>query len=648
MTTAVDPRLGGREAARRRDWTTSYELLRAVDEPGADDFELLADVAQWSGHGSERIGLLERAASAYLRDDDRRGAARVNLKLCRCHYERRDLAPAGGCLRQAASLLEAEPESAEHGFLMWTLARAAMSVGDMDTLLARATEAREIARRVGSRDVEALATLDLGHALLAAGRFEEGMALMDEANAAANSGTLELQTTGTIYCSTIWSCRNLGDWPRASAWTDASLRWCDREGVTGFPGQCRFHRAEVLRMRGAYDEAEADARVAADEMAVDRVIYAGWGWMEVGEVNRRRGDFAAAESAFAEALSLGTDPQPGWALLSLATGDVSRARAMIERGLDASDIIAREERVLTLPAAVSICLAGGDLDAAATYGRELRDLADRLGTHHARAAAAGAEGELALAEGRDADARRLLHSAWHEWCECEAPYEAAGARLLLGRAHRMLGDEAMARIEIEAALATFEHLGARRMAEEARAALRGTEPEAGAAPERIRTTFVFVDMVGSTPLVELLGDDAWDDLLGWYERTLGRLFAEHGGTVVKQEGDGFFVTFAHARDAIACAVAVQRGLADHRHDHGFAPRVRIGIHTCDAHRRGDDYAGIGVHTAARIAGVATADEILASADALDGLDASFATSASTPVALKGLSHPVPTAAIAWR
>lgn len=648
MSTAVDPRISAREAARRRDWTTAYELLGAVEEPGADDLELLAEVAQWSGHVSERVGLLERAGAAYLREEDRRGAARVNLKLCRCHFERGDLAPAAGCLHQAASLLQGVPECAEHGFLMWTLARGAMNQGDMETLLARVTEAREIARRVGSADVEALATLDLGHALLAAGRFEEGMALMDEANAAANSGSLELQTTGTIYCSTIWSCRNLGDWPRASAWTDASLRWCDREGVTGFPGQCRFHRAEVLRMRGAYDEAEADARVAAAEMAVDRVIYAGWGWMEVGEVNRRRGDFPAAEAAFAQALGLGTDPQPGWALLSLAAGDVSRARAMIERCLDASDIIAREERVLTLPAAVSISLAAGDRETAAAHGAELVELASRLGTHHSRAAAAGAEGELALADGRPADARRLLQSAWHEWCECEAPYEAAGARLLLGRAHRLLGDEAMARIEIEAALATFEHLGARRMAEEARATLRAADPQAEAAPERIRTTFVFVDMVGSTPLVELLGDDAWGDLLGWYERTLGRLFSEHGGTVVKQEGDGFFVTFELARDAVACAVAVQRGLADHRHDHGFAPRVRIGIHTCDAHRRGDDYAGIGVHTAARIAGVAAADQILASADALEGLEGSFATSTSAPVALKGLSHPVPTAAIVWR
>jgi class 3 adenylate cyclase len=633
-------------AAEGRHWADAYELLRSVDDPGPEDLELLADVALWSRHGKERLDLLERASAGYLRAEDLHSAARVSLKLSRDHWEHGDAAVASGCLHQASSLLADLPESPEHAYLMWNLARVAMNVGDIDALIARATEATEIARRVGSRDVEALATLDMGHALVALGRFDEGMALMDEANAAASSGTLDLQTAGTIYCSTIWSCRNLGDWRRAAAWTDVSLRWCDRQRVTGFPGLCRFHRAEVLRMRGALDDAEIDARDAIDELSSERPLYAGWGYMELGEILRRRGNIAEAEAAFENALKLGTDPQPGYALLRLEMGDIAGARAMIVRALAASDVMSLEERVLRLPGAVTVALAANDADGASEHLTELQSLATRLGTPHGRAVASCAQGEIALATGHPGDAREPLRRAWEAWCETDAPYEAATTRVLLGIAHRTVGDEAAARIELAAALTTFERLGAHRKADEVRTLL--LVPTTAAYSERVRTTFVFVDMVGSTPLVELLGDDAWSNLLAWYERTLRSLFDVNNGSVVSQEGDGFFVTFDQTSAALDCAIGIQQGLAAHRRDHGFAPRVRIGLHTADARRREGDYAGLGVHTAARIAGCADADEIVASRDTLAGSEGAYEVGNPRLQALKGLSDEVEVVTVGWR
>jgi hypothetical protein len=129
---AADPRKAGREAAERRDWVDAYEFLRTVDDPGPGDLELLADVALWSRHGQDRIDLLERAAAEYLRAEDPHGAARLSLKLCRDHWERGDAAVAGGFLHQARSLLADLPESPEHAYLMWILARGAMNQGDMD------------------------------------------------------------------------------------------------------------------------------------------------------------------------------------------------------------------------------------------------------------------------------------------------------------------------------------------------------------------------------------------------------------------------------------------------------------------------------------------------------------------------------------
>lgn len=139
--------------------------------------------------------------------------------------------------------------------------------------------------------------------------------------------------------------------------------------------------------------------------------------------------------------------------------------------------------------------------------------------------------------------------------------------------------------------------------------LRGTMvPE----PLRVVKTFMFTDIVKSTNLVEVLGDEAWGALLSWHDQTLRSLFAAHRGEEVVSTGDGFFVGFDSPEAALACAVAIQRKLAEHRQTHGFAPQVRIGVHASDATQVGRNFRGKGVHEAARIAALAEAGEILAS------------------------------------
>ena len=140
------------------------------------------------------------------------------------------------------------------------------------------------------------------------------------------------------------------------------------------------------------------------------------------------------------------------------------------------------------------------------------------------------------------------------------------------------------------------------------------------APARRRElrTFMFTDIVASTNLVEVLGDEGWDHLLRWHDETLRSLFASHGGEVVNRIGDGFFVAFERAGDGMRCAVEIQRVLERHRIDHGFAPAVRIGLHEAEATREGDDYQGRGVHEAARIAALAEGGQILASRGSVAG------------------------------
>lgn len=164
--------------------------------------------------------------------------------------------------------------------------------------------------------------------------------------------------------------------------------------------------------------------------------------------------------------------------------------------------------------------------------------------------------------------------------------------------------------------------------------------------QRVLKTFMFTDIVGSTKLVEALGDEAWERLLQWHDRTLRELIERHGGEVVNSTGDGFFVAFGEARQAVACATSIQRELMAHRTAAGFGLDVRIGLHTARANRRGSDYSGAAVHVAARVAALAGGGEVLATAETLAEVPEAVALDARE-AALKGVSAPMRIAAIGW-
>jgi class 3 adenylate cyclase len=162
-------------------------------------------------------------------------------------------------------------------------------------------------------------------------------------------------------------------------------------------------------------------------------------------------------------------------------------------------------------------------------------------------------------------------------------------------------------------------------------------------------TFMFTDIVTSTDLVGLIGDEAWGELLQWHDRELRSAFASHRGEEVHTTGDGFFVAFERASDGLECGVDIQRRLARHRREHGFAPAVRIGLHTTEASRHAGDYQGRGVHVAARIGAAATGAEILVSSDALSAIDSvRFGLSEPRQLTLKGVDEPVEVRSVNWR
>ena len=106
--------------------------------------------------------------------------------------------------------------------------------GDHETALQRIQTALDIATRSGDRDLQAMALLDQGRILVSMGRLDEGQALMDEAMVAAVGGDVGAYATGVIYCNMIGSCESIADYRRASEWTEAASRWCDRQSINGF------------------------------------------------------------------------------------------------------------------------------------------------------------------------------------------------------------------------------------------------------------------------------------------------------------------------------------------------------------------------------------------------------------------------------
>jgi class 3 adenylate cyclase len=634
-----------RTAIAGKGWVEAYRVLSGLDGAealGAEDLAGLADAAWWTGRMDESIDARTRAYAAELERGEPAVAAVHALRLARDHEAKRS-GLQGAWLARAERLLADEPESVAHGYLERTRSRLALAAGAYDSAIAHAERTLEIGSRHGERNLMALGLHDKGAALVRIGEVEEGLKLLDEATVAAVSGELSPYATGIVFCGIISASSDVADLARAGTWSEAATRWCERQDISGFPGVCRVNRAEVMRLRGSWTQAEEEIRKAVAELDEFAPSIAAAAFYELGELQLRMGDFASAEESFRQAHGLGYDPQPGLALLRFANGDAEAAQRSLRRAL-ADEARKRLTRARLLPASVEVALAVGEVEEARLAAEELCEIARDYGTPALAAHAAAAAGAVALADGEADAALRELRRAIRLYQEVETPYEAARARLLTADAYVLDGDPDAAELELRAAQATFQRLGATRD-------LRRAEERLGrfAARGGVRTgrTFVYTDIVDSTQLVAAMGDEAWTGLLGWHDRTLRALFGEHGGEEVDHTGDGFFVAFPDARSAIECATAVQRRLAEHRRTQGFAPEVRIGVHTADASRAGSNYRGRGVHEAARVGALGGAGEIyasLATAQLVDGL----AYSEPQSVALKGFSEPLDVVTIEWR
>jgi class 3 adenylate cyclase len=131
-------------------------------------------------------------------------------------------------------------------------------------------------------------------------------------------------------------------------------------------------------------------------------------------------------------------------------------------------------------------------------------------------------------------------------------------------------------------------------------------PEAG---DRLLTTLLFTDIVGSTEMAERLGDRAWKQLLDSHDKAVRGLFEMHRGREAGTTGDGFVATFDAPAQAIRCALAISAA------SNGLGVQDRVGIHTGEVEMAGPELRGVAVHLAARIMNAAGPGEVFVSATA---------------------------------
>ena len=463
---AADAVAQARDAAAGREWRRAFDLFAAAD---AQSFLDSGDLEQWAtaayliGDTDTAVDARAREHQIRLDEGDVAAAVRAGFWASFILVNSGRSAQAGGWIarsqRLAGQLSDGAPEQ---GYLLvLTAFRQAAIEGAYRDAIRSAQRAVEVGRRAGDEDLTALCLNIIARALIRSGEGEAGLVNLDEAMAAVVSGALSPVVAGTVYCSLIEGCEEIGELRRAREWTDALNRWCERqEGMVTFTGQCLTHRAEVLRHQGDLDAAAAAAQEARVRFAgaADEVLTGG-AWYQLAEVLRIRGDLAGAEAAYRRATEWGHEAHPGLALLWVGEGKLEAAGAAMRR-LDA-EWTGPTKRLRMLPALVEVMLAVGDFDTADRGAVELTDLAEALGTEGSASRAVHARGAVALAEQSFESALVSLRTAVRLWRSLGVVYETARCQLLIARACRELGDLETASLETEAARRALADIGAR-------------------------------------------------------------------------------------------------------------------------------------------------------------------------------------------
>lgn len=451
----------GWEALSRGAWDEALALLDGADDD-PEALEAMGVAHWWLDNADATVDVRERAYRSYRDRGDHLGAARVagSLAWDSILFGGRS-AVARGWLDRAGRLLEEQPLGPEHAWLAVREAEVELASGAPAVAKEAAERAISMAGRIGREDIQVVGRSLEGLALVHEGLVDEGMRRLDESAVAAKGGDLkDLMWVGKVCCNLIAACERVGDVERASQWCAEVKEFAQRWELRTLFNVCRTQYAGVLLQSGAWSEAEAELQGALAVLSRGRRGSLVDGTARLGELRRRQGRLDEAGSLFAQS-ERSWVARLGSVELALDEGDAATALALAERLERATEGGRHLDRIAVFALVVRAAVAAGDVDAAIGASVELDALADDIGTTGARAMAARAGGESALAGGDLELARDRLEDAVDLFGLLEAPYERARARLALARVHMELGSEERTGAEASLARDAFVELDAR-------------------------------------------------------------------------------------------------------------------------------------------------------------------------------------------
>jgi ATP/maltotriose-dependent transcriptional regulator MalT len=375
-------------------------------------------------------------------------------------------------MQRAERLLNEAGSCAEQGWL--ELLRGKMASDP--TVTARcAQHALEIAIQHGDPDLEIWALSEQGRVLVTMGRVSEGMAMLDEAVAAATAGEAHSPlVVGFTCCNMLSACDRASDFQRAVQWCQVLDEFIRRNRFTPIFHYCRVIYSGVLTATGRWEEAERELKTAI------RAVEHEYPQEKVHSLSRlailcvRQGRLEEAAQLLSGFETHGVAAEAA-ATLYLARGEAALACGLLERRLAViADGLPLAPLVRLL---VDAKLDLGDIPAARTAGERLADIADRSDCGPVRAVSFLANAKIAVARG--VSAHEFFDGACTMFQSLGMPFDAAVTRLEWARA-AAASDREIATEDARLALAAFEKLGARPHADKAAATLRelgaGTKP----------------------------------------------------------------------------------------------------------------------------------------------------------------------------
>ena len=460
MSSALDQ---ARDAYAGQSWRqalTKFDEAAADGSLGVDDYESWAVSAHLVGEDDRCANALETGHLAAAGAGDVTAAARCAFWLAFHLMMQGKMAQAGGWLGRAEAVIsEAGLDCVVSGYLLIPKLLGALGEGNAKAARELAAQATEVATRFHEPELRTFATLGHGQALLATGDTDGATRHFDEAMVSVTAGEVGPVVRGIVYCAVILECVQLYDFERAAEWTDALSRWCDSQpDLVPFRGQCLVHRSQVQQAAGDWPRAVASAEAACIHLTDPPHPALGLANYQEAELCRLRGQFDQAEAAYRRASRHGYPPMPGLALLELTRGRADAGASSVRNALAEPGHPA--QRPALLAAAVEILRAVGDHSAARAAAEELSGKAAASTSPALKAMAAQAMGSVLTSEGDMNAGGDQLREALRIWQGLRMPYETARVSVLLGLTCAATRDQTSAELHFGNARDIFEELGA--------------------------------------------------------------------------------------------------------------------------------------------------------------------------------------------